>query len=164
MSAAPKKTVMDVNFINPFLEATMKTLSTQCSTQATAGQIFTKERTEKYSGDISGVIGLVSEAFTGSVVITFPAATFLQVTSRMIGEECSEINDMIRDAAGEMTNIIFGQAKIVLNQRGYGIKTALPSVIAGHDHSVLPLTKGPRVVIPFTTDVGPFFVEICLSA
>lgn len=162
MSAA-RKTV-DVTFINPFLEATMKTLETQASTLAYAGQVYVKPRGEKFSGDISGVIGLVSDAFTGSVVISFPAATFLQILSRMIGEECTEINDMTRDGAGELTNIIFGQAKIVLNKAGFGIKTALPSVIAGMDHSVVPMTNGPRVAIPFTTDVGPFVVEICLSA
>jgi chemotaxis protein CheX len=161
MSAARK--VMDVNFINPFLDATMKTLETQASTKAVAGAVFMKSKSDKFAGDISGVIGLISDAFTGSVVISFPAETFLKVMTRMLGEECNEINDMIRDGAGELTNIIFGQAKIVLNKQGFGIKTALPSVIAGHDHSVVPMTQGPRVVIPFTTDVGPFFVEICLS-
>ncbi len=161
MTAARK--LIDVNFINPFLEATLKTLDTQASTKAHAGQVYLKQKSDKYSGDISGVIGLVSDAFTGSVVISFPAKTFLAVLSRMIGEECTEINDMTRDGAGELTNIIFGQAKIVLNKAGYGINTALPSVIAGHDHSVVPMTNGPRMVIPFETDVGPFVVEICLS-
>lgn len=161
MSAAKK--IMDVNFINPFLDATMKTLETQCSTKATPGQIFMKNRGDKFSGDISGVIGLVTDVFTGSVVISFPAATFLAIMTRMLGEECNEINDMIRDGAGELTNIIFGQAKITLNKQGFGIKTALPSVIAGHDHTVVPMTNGPRVAIPFETDVGPFSIEICLS-
>ena len=160
MSAAKK---IDVNFINPFLEATMKTLETQCSTKCTAGQVYMKNRGDKYSGDISGVIGLVSDVFTGSVVISFPATTFLPIMTRMLGEDCTEINDMIRDGAGELTNIIFGQAKIVLNKAGFGIKTALPSVIAGADHSVVPMTNGPRFAIPFETDVGPFSVEICLS-
>ncbi|RYZ75428.1 MAG: chemotaxis protein CheX, partial [Proteobacteria bacterium] len=107
--------------------------------------------------------GLVTDVFTGSVVISFPAATFLAIMTRMLGEECNEINDMIRDGAGELTNIIFGQAKITLNKQGFGIKTALPSVIAGHDHTVVPMTNGPRVAIPFETDVGPFSIEICLS-
>lgn len=161
MSAAKK---LDVNFVNPFLEATMKTLETQCSTKAVPGQIFMKTRGDKFSGDISGVIGLVTDVFTGSVVISFPATTFLPIMTRMLGEECTEINDMIRDGAGELTNIIFGQAKIVLNKQGFGIKTALPSVIAGADHSVVPMTNGPRIAVPFETDVGPFSIEICLSA
>ncbi|NJL24669.1 MAG: hypothetical protein HC902_05535 [Calothrix sp. SM1_5_4] len=154
---------LDVNFINPFLKAAVKVLETQSSTSAKAGQVYKKGPRDRFMGDISGVIGLVSEAFTGSVVISFPSATFLKIMSRMLGEELSEVTKEIEDGAGELTNIIFGQAKIELNERGYGIKTALPSVVTGQDHSIMQMTNGPRVVIPFETDVGPFFVEICLS-
>lgn len=154
---------LDVNFINPFLLATLNVLEKQASTKAVQGQIYKKDPKEKFNGDISGVIGLVSEAFSGSVVISFPKDTFLKIMSRMLGEELTVINKDIEDGAGELTNIIFGQAKISLNEKGYGIKTAIPSVISGEGHSVLQMTDGPRVVIPFETDVGKFFVEICIS-
>jgi chemotaxis protein CheX len=155
---------LDVNFINPFLLATVNVLEIQASTKAIQGQIYKKTSKDQFNGDISGVIGLISDAFSGSVVITFPKDTFLKIMSRMLGEEVTVINKDIEDGAGELTNIIFGQAKVSLNEKGYGIKTAIPSVISGEGHSVLQMTDGPRVVIPFETDVGKFFVEICLSA
>lgn len=155
--------MLDVNFINPFLLATTKVLQMQASTKATTGQVYKKSPHEKFQGDISGVIGLISEAFSGSVVISFPSQTFLKIMSRMLGEEYTTITKEIEDGAGELTNIIFGQAKALLNEQGFGIKTALPSVIMGNDHSVLPMTSGPRVVVPFESDAGPFFIEICLS-
>lgn len=155
--------MLDVNFINPFLIATVKVLETQASTKATAGQAYKKSPKEKFQGDVSGVIGLISEAFSGSVVITFPAPTFLKVMSKMLGEEYTTVTKEIADGAGELTNIIFGQAKVLLNEQGFGIKTAIPSVITGNDHSVLPMSSGPRVVVPFDTDSGPFFIEICIS-
>lgn len=154
---------LDVNFINPFLQATIKTLKVQAQVESKPGKIYRKEAKDHFSGDISGVIGMVSDAFTGSVVISFPEKTFLAVMSRMLGEDYKEVNSDIVDGAGEMTNIIFGGAKSVLNQKGYGIKTAIPSVITGKDHSVQNLTKGPRVVVPFESDAGNFFVEISLS-
>lgn len=155
--------VIDVNFINPFLDATIKVLEMQTSTKVTPGKVFKKPQREKFLGDISGVIGLVSDAFTGSVVISFPEKTFLKIISRMLGEEHTKISKDIEDGAGEITNIIFGQAKVALNERGYGIKTALPSVVAGSDHSILQMTNGPRMVIPFESDAGPFFIEVCMS-
>lgn len=160
--AAP--VALDVNFINPFLVAAAKVLDTQASTKSTAGKIYKKDAREKFTGDISGVIGLVSEAFTGSVVISFPENTFLKIMSRMLGEEYTKINKEIEDGAGEITNMIFGQAKVTLNNKGYGIKTALPSVVTGNDHSILQMSNGPRMVFPFETDVGEFFIEICVSA
>lgn len=154
---------LDVSFINPFLNATVTVLKTQASTEARAGKIYRKLPTENLHGDISGVIGLISEAFSGAVVISFPADTFLKIMSRMLGETYTEINKDIQDGAGELTNIIFGQAKVELNKNGFGIKTAIPSVVAGAGHTVQSMTRGPRMVIPFETDLGGFVVEICLS-
>ena len=142
----------------------MKVLSIQAQIKVTAGKIYRKDEQKSFMGDISGVIGLVSESFSGSVVVTFPAATFLKIMSNMLGETFTEINKDIQDGAAEITNMIFGHAKTQLNERGYGIKTALPSVVVGKDHTVQSLSQGPHFVVPFESDSGPFFVEICLSA
>ena len=157
------KKALDIDFINPFLDAALQVLKVQFQTEAKAGKVYVKKADDKFSGDISGVIGLVSATFNGSVVISFPEATFLKLMSRMLGENFTELTQDITDGAGELTNMIFGQAKIVLNEKGYGINTALPSVITGKGHSVSSLTNGPIVVVPFETDIGPFFIEICIS-
>lgn len=157
-----KKKVLDTNFVNPFLAATLHVLKVQAGIEAIAQKIYLKEE-EKMLGDISGVIGIVSDSFNGSVVISFPEKTFLAVMSGMLGENYTEVSQEIIDGAGEITNMIFGQAKIVLNDQGYGIKTALPSVVTGKDHHLHGVTKGPVVIVPFTSGVGNFFVEICIS-
>lgn len=160
----PKKPAsLDAAFIDPFLRATIKVLDLQATTKVTPGKPYVRKPTEKLLGDISGTIGLTSDTFSGSVVISFPAPTFLKVMSRMLGEEFKELNEDLYDGAGELTNIIFGQAKIVLNEQNYKIQTALPSIIVGSDHSVLSPLKGPRVVVPFESDAGSFAIEICLS-
>lgn len=158
-----KDKVLDTNFINPFLAATMHVLKVQASVDALPGKIYLKQNGEHLLGDVSGVIGIVSDSFNGSVVISFPEKTFLSVMSGMLGEEFTALNQDMLDGAGEITNMIFGQAKVTLNDQGYGIKTALPSVISGKNHSLHGVTKGPSVVVPFTSKSGDFFVEICLS-
>lgn len=159
--SASKK--VDVNFINPFLEGTVEVLKIQAKTQAKAGAPFLKDPKASFGGDISGVIGLISDHFTGSVVISFPEQTFLKIMSRMLGEEFTEINADIKDGAAELTNIIFGHAKRVLNEKGYGIKMAIPSVITGKDHSIQNTSGSPRMAIPFECDLGKFGIEVCLS-
>lgn len=156
--------MIDINFVNPFLAATLHVLKVQANIEATPGKVFLKKDSSTHlSGDVSGVIGIVSDTFNGSVVISFPEGTFLNVMSSMLGEECKELSKDILDGAGEITNMIFGQAKITLNDRGYGIKIALPTVVSGKGHSLSGMTKGPTVIIPFTSPAGNFFVEICLS-
>lgn len=154
---------LDTDFINPFLVATLNVLKIQTKVEAQPGKLYLKKRGDSLLGDISGVIGIVSESFNGSVIISFPAATFLAIMSSMLGETYTEIVPDIIDGAGEITNQVFGQSKAILNEKGYGIKTAIPSVVSGKDHTLTSLTNGPTVVIPFTTKVGEFFVEICIS-
>lgn len=160
---APPKRTLDTEFINPFLHATIRVLKVQAQVDATAGQIYLKRSSESRIGFISGVIGIVSDQFQGSIIISFPEKTFLHVISSMLGETFHKIDKDIIDGAGELTNMIFGQAKIILNEKGYGIKTAIPSVVSGKDHSLSAMTKGPVVVVPFSTSAGDFFIEISLS-
>lgn len=154
---------MDTEFIDPFLTSAIHVLKVQASVDARAGKPALKKSGEVLSGDVSGIIGVISESFQGSVVITFPEKTFLKVMSSMLGEEFTELSQDILDGAGELTNIIFGQAKITLNNKGYGIQTAIPTVISGRNHSFTAQTKGPVVVIPFESSAGLFFVEICMN-
>lgn len=159
---APKRT-LDTEFINPFLNATIHVLKVQATTEAKPGKVHVKKASDQTMGDISGIIGIVSEAFNGSVVISFPEQTFLKIISSMLGEEYNKLDQEIIDGAGEITNMIFGQAKIVLNEKGYGIKTAIPSVVSGKNHTLTAQSKGPVVVVPFESNAGNFVVEICLS-
>lgn len=154
---------LDTEFINPFLTATLQVLKIQASITAEATKIYLKKPGEKLLGDISGVIGIVSTNFNGSVIISFPKETFLNVMSGMLGEIYTELTQDILDGAGEITNMIFGQAKVSLNEKGYGVQMALPSVIFGKDHSMLSSTQGPIIVVPFSSSAGNFFVEISLS-
>lgn len=157
------KKSLDVGFINPFLDATLTVLKIQAQIGANAGKIYIRKDSSELSGDISGVIGLVSDSFSGNVIITFPEKTFLAMMSKMHGEEYTEINKENADGASELTNMIFGQAKITLNEQGYGIKTALPSLIVGKSHRFSGNKVELIVVVPFESELGNFFVEICLS-
>lgn len=159
-----KPLALDTSLFQPFLVSTMKVLETQASVKPQAHKPYRRGPNEKLLGDISGVIGLVTDSFNGAVVLSFPKATFLAIMSKMLGEEFTELTNDLQDGAAELTNIIFGQAKVTLNNNGFKIQTALPSVIVGADHSVVLPNQGPRLVIPFSSDAGPFAVEICLSA
>jgi chemotaxis protein CheX len=156
------KKMLDTDFINPFLNATLNLLKVQASVDAKPGKVFVKTHALNSVGDISGVIGLVSDSFSGSVSITFPEKVFLEIVSGMLGETYTEMSQDIIDAASEITNMIFGQAKVILNEKGYGIKAAIPSVVSGKIHTPETHTKGPIVVVPFESSKGSFFVEICL--
>jgi chemotaxis protein CheX len=70
----------------------------------------------------------------------------------------------MEDAAGEFTNIVLGQAKSELNKlEGYTIEKAIPSIICGEQTTVNHKGADGSLLIPFETDKGMFYLEICIE-
>ena len=111
------------------------------------------------SGDISALIAMNCTDFRGSLALTFPEDCFLKIVGKMLGEDYQEISDDIVDAAGEICNQIFGQSKKALNQEGFDIQQAIPTIIRGKNHQVKHLIKGPCVTMLFETEFGEFTIE-----
>ena len=81
----------------------------------------------------------------------------------MFGEEVEGIDDQVCDAVGELTNMISGDARRKLEQYGYAIRAAIPSVISGKNHIIKKFFEGPCIALPFTTSNGEFTVEIAVK-
>lgn len=152
---------MDADFINPFLEATIHVLKTMCFLEPLPGKPYIKKGSSA-NGDVSGVIGIAGEV-EGSLCITFPQECILFIIGKMLGEDLKEINDEVKDAVGELTNMISGDSRRRLQEMGHSFQGAIPSVISGPGHEVKHITKGPILSIPFTTQVGNFIVEVCFK-
>ena len=153
---------MDVKIINPFINATLNVLETMAFVKSEAGKPYLK-KDDVATGDVSGVIGITVET-NGTIYVTFDEPCILKIVSNMFGEEIMEINNEITDAVGELTNMISGQARKELEEIGKVFHGAIPSVITGTNHKLVPMTKGPKIAIPFKTDSGKFTVEVALEA
>ena len=152
---------MDVKFVNPFINATLNVLQTMAFVKSEAEKPYLK-KDDVARGDVSGVIGITGET-NGTISVTFDESCILKIVSNMFSEEMTEINNEITDAVGELTNMISGQARKELEEMGKLFHGAIPSVITGKNHKLIPMTKGPRIAIPFKTDSGNFTVEIALE-
>jgi len=152
---------MDVKFINPFLEGTVSVLKTMAMLDPRAGKPYLKEG-KQAKGDVSAIIGLTGSA-RGSLALSFSEASILKIVSNMLGENYGAINGEVRDAVGEITNMISGVARKKLEAEGFHIEAAIPTVVSGKDHSFIHVLGGPSIIIPFETDNGPFFVDVCLK-
>lgn len=156
---------MDVEFFRPFVEGTIKTLKVQASVEAKAAKPFYKERSPQESIEIAAIIGLASDVFSGTIAVCYPRAVFLHIMKMMLDEEYEEITDDLQDGAAELLNIIYGHAKVVLNEKGYGIQKAIPTVVRGKDLETTHLTSEQKVVVlPFETEAGVFYIEISTEA
>jgi len=152
---------MDVRWINPFLEGTVSVLKTMAFVEPQAGAPYLKKGDAAH-GDVSGIIGLTGGA-KGSLALSFSEASILKIVSNMLGETIPSLNGDIKDAVGEITNMVSGAARKILEKEGLNISAAIPTVVSGKNHSILHVLGGPSIVIPFQIDAGSFVLDICLS-
>lgn len=152
---------MDVKFINPFLEGTVEVLTTMAFVNPKPGKPYLKKN-NLAKGDVSGIIGLTG-TITGSLALSFSAGSILKIVSNMLGEEMTSINGDIRDAVGEITNMVSGAARKKIEAMGFSLSASIPTVVSGKEHSIMHVLGGPSVVIPFEMEEGPFVVDVCMG-
>lgn len=149
-----------VEHINPFVKATMETFKSMVHTAVAPGKIMLVSGSPlKY--DISGIIGLSGGA-KGTVSLSFPRVTALKAVSEFIGEKVVALDETVKDAVGEMANIVAGAAKKDLTQ--YKISISLPSVIIGENHQVQGGKEVTPLAVPFESPLGNFHLVVSFTS
>ncbi|QBG35971.1 chemotaxis protein CheX [Litorilituus sediminis] len=149
---------MNVEFINPFLSSMLNVMSTMAQMELTPEKPKLK-KDEVAMGDVSGLIGMVSEQAKGSLSITFDSALAIATMKGMVGEAPDEVNEEITDLVGEITNMVTGGAKRMLSEKGFEFDMATPVVVSGPDHTIHHKAKGPVVIIPLGSPTGKAYIE-----
>jgi len=149
---------IDLEFANVFMKATTKTLS-----EFGVMENITHEKPfmlQKAEGDlgvkIRGKIIIKSEFFSGSFLVSFPKETYLTIYNKVAQAEKTEIDDSNYDFAGEMANMIYGQAKKVLSEQGVNLDMAIP--VSDKADSIVQ--NDPIVVVPFSSSIGKFYIKL----
>ncbi len=155
---------MNVEFINPFVSSMSNVLVTMASLTPKANGPKLKVG-DLPAGDITGFIPMSSPQAEGSLALSFSEAVILHIAENMLGEPFKEINDEIADLVGELTNMVTGGAKALLESKGFDFQMATPIVIRGKAQNISHVGfTGNVIVIPFSTDVGDFYVEVCFKS
>ena len=152
---------MDVRLINPFLTATIHVLATMARIEPTPGKPFLKQARAAL-GDVSAIIGITGVA-SGSMALTFTESAIMAIVSNLLGTQITEVDDEVRDAVGELTNMICGDARRRLSEDGISLQGGIPTIVSGKNHSISHIHNGPRLAIPFTTPNGRFVVEVAFN-
>ncbi len=154
---------MDVKIINPFLAAAMHVLKTMAQVEAKPGKPFLK-KDDLAIGDVSAIIGITGAA-QGSMALIFTEQCIKGIASNLLGgPPFTELNHEVRDAVGELTNMICGDARRRLAEDGFVLQAGIPTIVGGKGHTIMHVANGPRLAVPFETPQGSFMVEVAFSA
>ncbi len=147
---------MDVKYINPFMKSIKNVFSTMLNIDVEFGKPRLRTEAEA-SHDVSGIIGLSGDAM-GAVILSFPKPAALKIAGAFAGITFKEMDEDFADAIGELANMVAGSAKRDLE--GLNISISVPSVIIGPNHQVRATRMVPRLLIPCSTPIGSFVVEV----
>lgn len=151
----------DAEIAKPFIQATKHVLSTMAMLDPAPGKPYVK-KSNTAAGDVSAVVGLTGDKH-GSISISFSKACAVAIVKNMLGDDIQDIMQDAKDAVGEITNMISGQARAGLAQMGLAMQASTPTVIFGDNHTISHVSSGPVVAIPFSTAHGDFTVEFCFQ-
>jgi len=150
---------MDVKFINAFVGSIINVFKTMLDEDVKVDKPVLK-KDELVTAEVSGIIGLSGEV-QGSVVLSFEADVACKIASQFAGADMTIDSADFSDAIGELANMVAGNAK--KDFTGYDASISLPSVIIGKGHKVSQSKAWPYLVIPCSTDMGTFNVEVAIN-
>ncbi|HRU06260.1 MAG TPA: chemotaxis protein CheX [Candidatus Brocadiia bacterium] len=111
-----------------------------------------------------GYIGMVGDK-SGYVCLRTPKDVAEKLASAMLGNPAQLSPNEIKDAVGEMVNMIAGGASCKLAQASadFQFEVTLPSIIEGCNLSLKPPSNSWRKHIPFGFKESGFIVEACVK-
>ena len=149
----------DLKFVTPVLTTLTNVFTTMIQLEPRAGDIHIKQD-DIAKGDVTGLLKMEGSAAKGSISISFTKPVVIDLVKRMLHMDIQEIDEIARDMAGEMANIVVGGAKNLLEEQGYKIDMSLPQIFAGEGHRIEHSFEGETIEIPFSIDSGDFYVEV----
>ena len=150
---------MRAEYVNPFLKASINLFKEYLGLQAVAGKPHLLGDPQDLDA-VSAIIGLAGDT-RGAVVLSFSRETAMRIVSKMAGQEYKMLSNEVLDGVGELINIIAGNAKQGLLD--FRIEISLPGVVTGNSYKIRWPEGIPVVSIPFTTELGPFTVNVSLK-
>jgi chemotaxis protein CheX len=107
----------------------------------------------KANGDphVAGAVGFTGNGVSGVVYIYSSVALARRITSGMLGLAGGEIagDEMINDTVGELTNMVVGQLKSRLCDRGVTCTLTVPSIVRGTNFTIEAVSSTSRRVLLF---------------
>lgn len=151
-----------MNLNESISKATVEIFQTMLMMDAVPGEPM-DTRAGSFKDSVTGIVGLAGPS-KGMVAIHIPEKTALKITSAFLCMEVDSIDDDVKDAIGELANMVAGSIKADLSDDSKEYKLSIPSVVCGAEYQIECLAESQRVIVPFTVSDGEFLVEFHLQS
>ncbi len=111
------------------------------------------------NSNLTSMIGL-GGGIRGMLAIHCPADVARGITSGLLGMEIQELDEDVKDAVGEVANMVAGNLKVSYAKNGIDIELAIPTSIVGDSFAVSGMADANRVIAVMKAPEGPLWIEL----
>jgi chemotaxis protein CheX len=113
---------------------------------------------------VASSVGFIGR-LTGVVFLYSTNSFAKRMTGKLLGMEDNEVDgdEMVNDAMGEIANMVVGNIKSRLSDRGMPCVLTIPSIVRGHHLSIEPMSSTERRVFSFKSQQNQLVVEVLLK-
>ncbi|MDX2480994.1 MAG: chemotaxis protein CheX [Desulfuromusa sp.] len=147
-----------MEFAKKIVETTDEIFNTMIFLEVAAESPLTQGK-QALGCHISAMIGLTGD-FSAMLAIHCPEGVGLAISGAMLGMEIEEIDADVKDALGEIANMVAGGLKERFATENIHLELAIPTAISGKSYTIASTTRSNRVIIPLSIKQGQFFIEI----
>jgi chemotaxis protein CheX len=144
------------------LTATREVFSTMLGAEVQPGDAYQEK---KASGPTDGVVSLIGLAgpWIGTGSVTCSPAVACWMAGALLMTEYDSVNDDVLDAVAEITNMIIGNVKTLLEAELGPMALSIPTVVFGRSFTARSAGSEEWTVFPFQTPHGGLEVKLCLA-
>ncbi len=97
--------------------------------------------------DYTAMIGLAGD-LCGILSFRCANASAVRIAGKMLGTDENTSEECVRDALGEICNMIAGAFKAQISDLAAQCMLSVPTVVSGKDYQLYPLVNGLRIQVP----------------
>ena len=142
--------------------ATQEVFSTMLNLKIVAGSVFVEKEEKTPTSGVVSLIGLAG-TWAGSGSLSCPATLACKIASHFLMAEYDAVGEDVLDSVAEVTNMIIGNVKTVLENRLGGMGLSTPTVIYGRNFQTRSSKNQEWTVVPFECEGERLCVQVCLA-
>lgn len=114
---------------------------------------------------LDGVVALIGLAgdWVGTAMIYCSAEFACRLCTQLLMTEAPSVNEEVLDAVGEVTNMIIGNVKTVIEEVVGPLGLSVPTVVFGHNFTTRNPGTSTWTVVPFRCEAETMTIKIHLA-
>lgn len=158
----PTEPIAASELVEAIRNATHDVFSTMLNLELKPGEVFLEKEEAVPASGVVSLIGLAGP-WVGSGSVSCTAEFACKIASHLLQTDYPAMNEDVLDAVAEVTNMIIGNVKTMLEDRLGEMGLSTPTVIYGRNFQTRSAGSQPWTVVPFLLEGERMCVQVCIA-